>query len=145
MNILFVCTGNTCRSPMAEGLFAQFLKQNDIEKIEVKSAGVSAMPGDPPSENAVLAAKELGADISAHRSTRLTDYLADWADVVVCMTAVHARLLMEAYPDKKIQVLGGGIIDPYGGDLKIYRECARNINECFAELYESLKSGEEKA
>lgn len=145
MNILFVCTGNTCRSPMAEGLFAEFLKQRGITDIEVKSAGVSAMPGDPPSTNAVAAAKELGSDISAHRSTRLSDYLADWADVMVCMTAVHAQLLREAYPEKDVRVLGGGVIDPYGGDLEVYRECARNIMQCFDELAEILKGGEGRA
>lgn len=145
MNILFVCTGNTCRSPMAEGLFAEFLKQRGIADVEVKSAGVSAMPGDPPSANAVSAAKELGADISAHRSTRLSDYLAEWANVMVCMTAVHAQLLKTAYPEKDVRVLGGGILDPYGGDIEIYRECAGNITDCFEELYKSLKDGEVKA
>ncbi|HHZ01170.1 MAG TPA: low molecular weight protein arginine phosphatase, partial [Tissierellia bacterium] len=68
MNILFVCTGNTCRSPMAEGLFKDMLRKNNIENIKVSSAGLSVFPGEHVNEKAIRALKEKGIDISSHRA-----------------------------------------------------------------------------
>ena len=69
--VTFVCSGNTCRSPMAEGLYKKYLQDKKINNIEVKSAGVSAFAGDMPSSEAVTVCKERGVDISSHRSSRL--------------------------------------------------------------------------
>jgi protein-tyrosine phosphatase len=136
--ILFVCSGNTCRSPMAAGIFnARFAGTGDT----AISAGLHASIGRRPTEHAVGAAAELGADISAHRSTPMTDALAFKATEIVAMTREIARELKALYPfaAKKVKVLGTSkekpgtsfdIPDPYGGSLKDYRLCAALIAAC---------------
>ena len=96
-HVIFVCTGNTCRSPMAAGLFRLYLQNMGLQDCaKVESAGLAAAAGAPPSENAVKAAAGFGADISAHRSRPLTG-----ADITpdtrfVCMTPQHAAVLQSA-------------------------------------------------
>ena len=85
------------------------------------------------------AAKELGADISAHRSRPYNPYMADDTELFVCMTPAHAAHLMGA-PAEKIMILAGGIPDPYGGDIQEYRECAKKISEGLEELLKSVLS-----
>lgn len=137
--IMFICTGNTCRSPMAEGLFREMLKAQKIKKVICESAGTSAYAGDEAEPNAVKAAKELGADISAHRSRPYNPYMADDTDLFVCMTPSHAAQLA-GVPAEKIVILAGGIPDPYGGDIQEYRECAKKISEGLEELLKSVLS-----
>ena len=129
MNILFLCTGNTCRSPMAAGLFA--MRRADMV---ISSAGIAAWPGSPATANAIAAAGELGADLAGHRSMQATPELLEQADFVVCMAAGHARQIADFVPEEKIRVLGGGIADPYGGDLETYRACVRQIDEALSSL-----------
>ena len=95
--IIFVCTGNTCRSPMAEGLFRA---HNGEEKtgLTAASAGLYTENGLPASANAVAAAGERGADISAHRSRQLTAEMAENAKYLVCMTGSHYDRLCELFP-----------------------------------------------
>lgn len=125
--VCFICTGNTCRSPMAEGLFRLYLQNRHMDFVTVKSAGLAAACGMPPSDNAVSAARELGTDISAHRSKALTPY--DFTDdaYFVCMTAEHAAILRQYVPHERIFVLN--IPDPFMGDEHIYRLCAESIQE----------------
>lgn len=129
--ILFVCTGNTCRSPMAEGLFRSLLYQKDLqEKYDCESAGLNALDGVPVSENAAEALRELDVDISDHTSRQLTPDMLSRFDVFAVMTNRHKQLLENAGVDSdKIVILGGGIDDPYGGDLEIYRLCRDQIDE----------------
>ena len=118
--IIFVCTGNTCRSPMAEGLFRA---HNGEEKTE---------NGLPASANAVAAAGERGADISAHRSQQLTAEMAENAKYLVCMTGSHYDRLCELFPDcadKIFTLLPEDISDPFGGDLATYRRSAAEIDK----------------
>lgn len=123
MKILFVCTGNTCRSPMAEYLLNKKAKELSLP-VEAKSAGLAAFAGDCVSENAVLAMKKRGIDISAHRARRLTAYDLEESDLVVCMSQSHASAL----PCKeKCIVPPGGVPDPYGGDERTYDECAASL------------------
>ena len=114
MNITFVCTGNTCRSPMAEGIFKKIVEARNINDIQCRSCGLSAYSGDSASPNAIEAVKKYGVNIENHRSSVLTQYLASETDMFVCMTQAHAQVLKNYLYDngKKITVLGGGIPDP---------------------------------
>lgn len=134
MNIVFVCTGNICRSPMAEGLFKKLLGERGREDITCSSAGLAAPEGSPASINAKIAAQELGVDISEHRSRLLTRAIARDADMIVCMTQEHYDILNRIIPEEKLYILGGGIDDPYGCDLEVYRACAEKIKNSLPAL-----------
>ncbi len=143
MKILFVCTGNTCRSPMAEGLFKMLLKDREIEGIECSSAGLFAMTGDEVTPNAVKAVERFGVDISAHRARRITAFLLDETDKFVCMTGQHAASLSLYVPPEKIMVLDDEIFDPYGGDLEKYMLCARAIREALVAQFDEITAVKE--
>lgn len=130
-NIIFICTGNTCRSPMAEGLFRAHGGEEQTG-LTAASAGLFTQDGVLASENAITAAKELGADISAHRSRMLTPEMAQNARYLVCMTGAHYDRLCELFPDcadKVFTLLPTDISDPFGGDLETYRRAAAQIDE----------------
>lgn len=119
--IIFVCTGNTCRSPMAEG----YLKSKKRKDLSVISRGLAA-DGSPVSENSVEAMKEIGIDISSHISKQLTFTDIDETSVFICMSASHADILEGLGIDKmKIFILG--ISDPYGCDIETYKKCRDEI------------------
>ena len=122
MNIIFVCTGNTCRSPMAE----YYLKSKNLEGVNVISRGFSGGEGANPKSVAVM--KEVGIDISAHISRCISAEEIKNADAVICMTESHKAMLMAfASEQKQIFVLGGGIPDPFGCDIETYRKCRDSI------------------
>lgn len=127
MHITFVCTGNTCRSPMAEGLFKKIIRERKLDGITCSSCGVYAYSGDTATPEAVVAAAESGADISSYRSRAFTPYISDETDLFVCMTDSHAAAIKSVAPEANVIVLGKGISDPYGGDAEIYRNCAKEI------------------
>lgn len=122
MNIIFVCTGNTCRSPMAE----YYLKSKNLNGVNVISRGFGE--GEPVSSKSVAVMAEIGIDISNHISSRITESEAENADAIICMTESHRQLLIYlGVNPKRIYVLGGGIPDPFGGDLEVYRNCRNKI------------------
>ena len=127
MKVLFVCTGNTCRSPMAAALYKR--KNPDAD---VTSAGLAASGGSA-CENAVLVMKELGIDISDHVSQPVNHKLLAAADQMVCMTQAHkSALLVMGAEEAKITVLD--ITDPFGGDLEVYRSCRDEITKKLFQL-----------
>ncbi len=129
MNILFVCTGNTCRSPMAEG----YLKSLNIPDISVRSGGLAA-DGSPVSANAKAVCLEKNIDISSHISRQLTNQDIEWADQIICMSETH-KAYLEPHASKKLTVLGGGISDPFICGIEIYRECRDEIFSAIDKLF----------
>lgn len=138
MKILFVCTGNTCRSPMAEGLFRSMLAREGREDIFAGSAGLSAAEGQPPSENAVLACREVGVDIAAHRARRLSAGDLDNWDLFFVMTATHGYILEQAGASAQKIYVPQNVADPFGGDLNVYRACRDQLSACLEEFLGSL-------
>lgn len=135
MIITFVCTGNTCRSPLAEGLFRKMNTEHEIH-----SAGLSAFPGDRVSENSVIAAGDYGVDISGHTAQPLSKELLKATDLFVCLSHSHAMQLIPVVGKGRVYVLSDGISDPYGGSLETYKKCAEEIHNGLIKLDEDLKA-----
>ncbi len=122
MNIIFVCTGNTCRSPMAE----YYLKSKNLDNISISSRGFSG--GEKANPNSVAVMQEVGIDIKGHISRQITSDDIDAADAIICMTESHKQLLAAFGADNNnIFVLSGGISDPFGCDIDTYRVSRDNI------------------
>lgn len=123
---------------MAEGIFKKILSDKGITDIECSSAGIFAMTGDEVTPNSVKACERFGVDISTHRARRITEYILDEADKFVCMTQEHAASLSMFVPQEKIVVLGGGIPDPFGGDLETYIRCANMIKNALLLQFDDI-------
>lgn len=132
MKILFLCTGNTCRSPMAEGIFNARYSGNGVS---CKSAGIYAVTGMPPSEYAILACRAIDIDISSQRSLSLEDINLKDYDIYAVMTESHGDMLGILGVNKdKIYILGNGISDPYGGSFEDYCLCRDEIISAIEKL-----------
>ena len=124
MRILFVCTGNTCRSPMAHAYVADRFRRMGRSDLEALSAGVAAWSNSSASEQSISVMSEMGIDLRGFRSTRLTEHLADSVDRIVCMTAGHLQaVLAMGVPPEKLTLLADpqDVPDPFGGDVEVYR------------------------
>ena len=119
---LFVCTGNTCRSPMAAALFCKLAAERGLPVVAA-SAGLAAADGSPASANAIEALAEEGIDLRSHRAQTVTKALCDEAQMIAVMSETHRlTLIANGIDPHKIFVLGGGVPDPYGGGLSVYRD-----------------------
>ena len=142
--VLFVCTGNVCRSPMAEGLFKHAVRGRGSYR--VLSAGVGAVNGQPASDHAVRALAQLGLDISQHRSRHLTAELVSQADYIFGMTHSHVDAIMLLYPqaaektfllrefDETLDSYENDISDPIGGSYGVYCNCRDQIEQGIASM-----------
>lgn len=134
--IIFLCAGNTCRSPMAEVIFRKHAKERNLPA-DVKSAGLLAFVGDEATENAKKAVEEMGLNLSDHRSKKLSVYDVEECDFIVPVTR---ELLggLTGVDKSKIILPKKDISDPYGKDEKAYKECAREIYDFTEELADKL-------
>lgn len=125
--IIFVCTGNTCRSPMAMAVLSRKIAENNIDGWMVDSAGL-ACAGGKISLNSAKALEKIGIVLNDYQSKQLDFNMIDSAELLVVMTEGHkAALLSAGIAANKIRVLGRGIPDPYGKDGEAYESCLREI------------------
>lgn len=148
--LLFVCTGNTCRSPMAAVIFNALAVEQGLDWV-AESAGVAAVGDRPASVNAVKAVAEIGLDLSAHRTRFLPALDLNEYSLFVAINDEHYQILksvgipddmlriLRRVPDSKdIYDLRQGIVDPYGGDLNAYRKCRDEIVGAVKQLIATL-------
>lgn len=142
MNILFVCTGNTCRSPMAAALFNKIATEKALD-VRIESAGLFANDGEAASANSIDAMKDYGIDLSGHRAKNVNAELLEQVDLALTMTASH-KMALKQYLGDKVYTLcefageNGDIPDPYGGDLEEYKICADKIYNALLKVAEKI-------
>ena len=165
LKVLFVCTGNTCRSPMAEGILKKMLEDKGAGNLEVTSAGTHGLPNAPASLFAIQVVGERGVDLSRHRSRRLTPEMIKQADLILAMspehlgymkriegTAGHKAYLLKAFPREdpaSNKGSDGGVLsieDPIGGRPEDYersfKEIEKEIERIFPKILDLLEEGD---
>ena len=147
MNILVLCTGNVCRSPLAAAMLRQRLAERGRTDIEVVSAGTAAADGEPASEGSYLVALEHGIDLSAHAARMLRREHVDAADLIFGMSEHHVQRAAELGATGRAHLLGSYagkrgrdaiVEDPFGGDLREYRTTYAQLDELLGAVVDRL-------
>lgn len=152
--VVLICTGNTCRSPMAEGFLRKRLAERlgcgedelETRGIVVTSAGISAAIGAPASPEAVQLMQKKGIDVSRHESQQLTEQLVRHADLLITMTRGHRQVILNQWPDAAQRVMtllsnGRDVADPIGSPYEAYVACAEQIDQGLPPYVEQIVSG----
>ena len=151
--VLFVCTGNICRSPLAEAIMRRALADRDLDQIVVQSAGTGAWDGAPASEGAYLVGLERGIDLSGHRARLLSREVVESADLIFTMARHHRARVDELGGEGRVYVLGeyagkegdeAEVSDPFGGDLEVYRLTCRQLETFIAAVVERIVQEEQR-
>jgi protein-tyrosine-phosphatase len=148
-NVLFVCTGNTCRSPMAAALAEKAVQDRHWRHVVVRSAGVAALPGSRASREAVEAVAALGLDLRSHGATLLEEETVDWADIILAMSPSHLEVIEALGGGHKAALLGdfaagaegagAPVPDPYGGDLRTYQATLAELQHLITQTLDRLE------
>lgn len=142
MNIIFVCTGNTCRSPMAEVIANDYFNKMNLG-IKAVSRGVSVYCPSSASINSILAVEKYGLDLSRHLSKPISAKDIEEADLILTMTNSHKKVLLGACNDVGTDIFTlnefvngteNDIVDPFGRELDVYQSCAEEIKHCIEEI-----------
>ena len=147
-NILFVCTGNTCRSAMAEGIARRELEERGWKHVHVASAGLAARDGEGAAGNAVAVAQRHGVSLDGHRTRAVTPELLEWADLVLTMSEGHLDALRRYGAGDKAALLSAfaagddlrarGVRDPFGGPLQAYENTYAELRHLIAGAFDRL-------
>lgn len=148
-NILFVCIGNICRSPFAQGLFTKQMRQKGYNGFYADSAGLLALPGNSATFLAKKVAVEHGVDLAGHKAKRLSQKLVDWSELILVMEKSHKDELLVDFPEatdktflmRRFARFGSrnrGIADPYGLQYDAYRFCYLDIKDAVSGLVDFL-------
>lgn len=147
MNILFVCTGNTCRSPLAEALARRIAERRGVKDLRVSSAGTNAWDNSPASDGALLVGMERQLDLASHRARNLTPPIVSEADLIFVMTPAHLEQVKQMGGRGKVHLLDAyasgaeseGIADPFGGELSGYRDTADALERHLEKVFDRLE------
>ncbi len=154
MKIMYICTGNICRSAMAHHLTLKKLKDLKIENIEIYSCGIHAYDGDVPTYEAKSVIKdEFDVDMNTHKATNIRNSNIEEMDIILCATVKHKIAVLDIYPELENKVYTMkeyidyerqyhdkiDIKDPWGYDVETYRYCLSEIDECVNKLIEKIK------
>ncbi len=152
MKVLFICTGNTCRSPMAEGYLKDFATKAGRADIKVLSAGTGAFPGQAASAHGFAILSDEGIDLKEHQSRQAEKIVLEASDLILTMGQNHKSQLVQAFPEMKEKIFTlheyageeGEVSDPFGGSRSEYEQTAKEIRGLVEKVWGKIADLQEK-